>query len=96
MTSINKANSGVNGEVTQYDIPTEMRAIRYNKIKDFSLVTMPVPQPKSHEVLIKGMYILLEVVIANEPHSEVLRDLWHGSSHPQRRFRLSHASSHRP
>jgi len=36
-------------------IPTEMEAIRYNNtIKDFSLVTMPVPTPKPHEVVIKG------------------------------------------
>jgi D-arabinitol dehydrogenase (NADP+) len=38
----------------KFVIPTEMKAIRYNKIKDFSLVTMPVPEPKCHEVLIKG------------------------------------------
>jgi D-arabinitol dehydrogenase (NADP+) len=31
-----------------------MKAIQYNDIKDFSLVTMPVPQPKAHEILIKG------------------------------------------
>jgi hypothetical protein len=48
--------NGINGAVKQvkYHIPAEMKAIRYNKIKDFSLVTMPVPQPKAHEVLIKG------------------------------------------
>jgi D-arabinitol dehydrogenase (NADP+) len=42
----------VQGTAAKFAIPTEMKAIRYNKIKDFSLVTMPVP--KGHEVLIKG------------------------------------------
>jgi D-arabinitol dehydrogenase (NADP+) len=45
----------VQGTAAKFAIPTEMKAIRYNKIKDFSLVTMPVPEPKGHEVLIKGM-----------------------------------------
>ena len=36
------------------DIPKLMKAIQYNKIKDFSLVTKPVPSPKAHEALIKG------------------------------------------
>ena len=44
----------VQGTAAKFAIPTEMKAIRYNKIKDFSLVTMPVPEPKGHEVLIKG------------------------------------------
>jgi D-arabinitol dehydrogenase (NADP+) len=44
----------VQGTGAKFVIPTEMKAIRYNKIKDFSLVTMPVPEPKGHEVLIKG------------------------------------------
>jgi D-arabinitol dehydrogenase (NADP+) len=44
----------VQGADAKFVIPTEMKAIRYNKIKDFSLVTMPVPEPKGHEVLIKG------------------------------------------
>lgn len=37
-----------------FKIPTSMKAIQYNKIKDFSLVTKAVPSPKAHEVLIKG------------------------------------------
>lgn len=41
---------------TEYDIPKEMKAIRYNKVKDYSLVTMPVPEPKPHEILVKGRY----------------------------------------
>ncbi|TID27365.1 putative sorbitol dehydrogenase [Venturia nashicola] len=36
-----------------YTIPTEMKAIRYNKVKDWSLVTMPVPKPRAHEILVK-------------------------------------------
>lgn len=35
-------------------IPSHMKAIRYNKIRDFELVNIPVPEPKAHEVLIKG------------------------------------------
>jgi D-arabinitol dehydrogenase (NADP+) len=49
----------VQGADAKFDIPKEMKAIRYNKIKDFSLVTMPVPEPKSHEVLIKGTTVVL-------------------------------------
>lgn len=37
------------------EIPKEMKAIRYHKLRDWSLVTTPVPEPKAHEVLIKGM-----------------------------------------
>lgn len=40
---------------TEFKIPKEMKAIRYNKLNDFSLVTIPVPEPKGHEILIKGM-----------------------------------------
>lgn len=46
-------NGTTNGTTAKFVVPTEMKAIRYNKIKDFSLVTMPVPEPKGHEVLIK-------------------------------------------
>ncbi|KAJ3542021.1 hypothetical protein NM208_g4318 [Fusarium decemcellulare] len=38
---------------SNYDIPKEMKAIRYNKLRDFSLATVPVPEPKPHEILIK-------------------------------------------
>lgn len=31
-----------------------MKAIRYNKIQDYSLVDMDVPEPKPHEILVKG------------------------------------------
>ena len=41
-------------DVANIHIPKEMKAIRYNKIKDFALVTLPVPQPRAHEVLVKG------------------------------------------
>lgn len=47
------ANGKTNGQT--YTIPTEMKAIRYNKVKDWSLVTMPVPKPRAHEILVKGM-----------------------------------------
>lgn len=46
-------NGKTNGQT--YTIPTEMKAIRYNKIKDWSLVTMPVPKPRAHEILVKGL-----------------------------------------
>ena len=32
-----------------------MKAIRYNNIRDFELVKIPVPEPEPHEVLIKGI-----------------------------------------
>lgn len=50
-------SSTSNGTATEFVIPAEMKAIRYHKLKDFSLVTMPVPQPKGHEILIQGAYI---------------------------------------
>ena len=53
MPAANGTSNG-NGDVQKFVVPKEMKAIRYNKIKDFSLVTMPVPEPKGHEVLIKG------------------------------------------
>jgi D-arabinitol dehydrogenase (NADP+) len=51
------SNGTCNGELAQYVIPKEMQAIRYTKIKEYSLVTMPVPEPKAHEILIKGEII---------------------------------------
>lgn len=39
---------------SNYKIPELMNAIRYNKLRDFSLATVPVPEPKPHEILIKG------------------------------------------
>jgi D-arabinitol dehydrogenase (NADP+) len=54
-------NGTTNGAPAKYDVPKEMKAIRYNKVKDFSLVTMPVPEPKAHEILIKGMLNLLSL-----------------------------------
>ncbi|KAF2257845.1 GroES-like protein [Lojkania enalia] len=36
-----------------HQIPQTMKAIRYNKIKDYELVSLPVPTPKPEEVLIK-------------------------------------------
>lgn len=47
-------NGTSNGAAAKFVVPTEMKAIRYNKLKDFSYVTMPVPEPKGHEILIKG------------------------------------------
>ena len=38
-----------------FDIPVSMKAIRYNKPKDFALVTLPVPQPRPNEILVKGI-----------------------------------------
>lgn len=43
-----------NGDGT-FEIPETMKAIRYNKVKDWSLVDMPVPVPKPHEVLVKSI-----------------------------------------
>ena len=40
----------------EHTVPSQMRAIRYNKIRDFELVRTPVPEPEPHEVLIKGPY----------------------------------------
>jgi D-arabinitol dehydrogenase (NADP+) len=37
-----------------FEIPKEMKAIRYNKVRDFSYTNVPVPEPKAHEILIKG------------------------------------------
>lgn len=34
-----------------------MQAIQYHKVGDWSLVTKPVPVIKSHEALIKGLYL---------------------------------------
>lgn len=54
------AHNGLsNGDLNDkmYNIPPTMKAIRYNKVKDWSLVTMPVPTPKSHEILIKGVQL---------------------------------------
>jgi hypothetical protein len=44
-----------------YTIPTEMKAIRYNKVKDWSLVTMSVPKPRAHEILVKGRVLREEL-----------------------------------
>ncbi|KAK7522561.1 chaperonin 10-like protein [Phyllosticta citriasiana] len=40
-----------NGEA--FRIPQTMKAIRYNKVQDWALVDLPVPEPKAHEVLVK-------------------------------------------
>ncbi|KAH9223892.1 chaperonin 10-like protein [Leptodontidium sp. 2 PMI_412] len=52
MPATNRTTNG-KAPVPEFVVPKEMKAIRYNKIKDFSLVTMPVPEPKGHEILIK-------------------------------------------
>jgi hypothetical protein len=69
--------NSINGHAapTAYKIPTTMKAIRYNKIKDFSLVTMPVPQPKAHEILVKGesLSIMPRKTKVDTLHSEILR-----------------------
>lgn len=82
MPAVNGTSNG-NGEATKFVVPKEMKAIRYNKIKDFSLVTMPVPEPKGHEVLIKGSKHLFytDIEMLNL-YSQVLRCLWHGYPHP--------------
>ncbi|TVY88567.1 D-arabinitol dehydrogenase [Lachnellula willkommii] len=46
-------NTASNGTATEFLVPTEMKAIRYHKLKDFSLVTMPVPQPQGHGILVQ-------------------------------------------
>lgn len=48
-----ESSNGAAGET--FTIPTTMKAIRYNKIQDWSLVQMPVPTPKAHEILVKGI-----------------------------------------
>jgi hypothetical protein len=49
----------LNGKTNRktYTIPVEMKAIRYNKVKDWSLVSMPVPKPRAHHILVKGIHI---------------------------------------
>ena len=54
ISNANGTANGVSSGSKTFDIPKEMKAIRYNKLKDFSLVTMPVPEPKPHEILVKG------------------------------------------
>lgn len=36
-------------------IPTQMRAIHYTQVQESVLAILPVPQPKPHEILIKGI-----------------------------------------
>jgi hypothetical protein len=88
-------NGITNNNAVKFVIPTEMKAIRYNKIKDFSLVTMPVPEPKAHEILIKGKNQTSsdseQQLIAA---SKILRRLWYRCPYSQRRFRLCNARSH--
>lgn len=61
--AITNGTNGTNGATKEtsngavFDIPTEMKAIRYNKIRDWSLVTMPVPSIKPHEILVKGQQL---------------------------------------
>ena len=43
-----------------HELPSKMKAIRYNDVKNFELVDMPVPQPKAHEVLVKGELSIAE------------------------------------
>lgn len=43
-------------------IPSHIKAIRYNKPKDFELVQIPVPEPAAHEILIKGTATQLSLV----------------------------------
>lgn len=60
-----------------FNIPKEMNAILYNKIKDFSYVTRPVPSPKPHEALIKGEQFPFHFnkVAPTETHSLQVQDL---------------------
>ena len=73
-------NGTANG--SGFVVPEEMKAIRYNKVKDFALVTMPVPKPKAHEILIKGTRwspaLLISIVASDYSHSSVLpvEQLW--------------------
>ena len=38
--------------------PSHMKVIRYNRIRDFELVSIPVSEPKAHEILIQGSWHL--------------------------------------
>ncbi|KAK2590336.1 hypothetical protein QQS21_011979 [Conoideocrella luteorostrata] len=38
---------------THHSVPREMKAIKYWALRDFSLTTLPVPEPKANEILIK-------------------------------------------
>lgn len=51
---LSNENGAINDTSIKYVVPKEMKAIRYTKIKEYSLVTMPVPEPKGHEILIQG------------------------------------------
>ena len=53
-----------------YAIPSQMKAIRYNNIRDFELVKIPVPEPRPHEVLSKVLCfscLLLGPVVRHYP-----------------------------
>lgn len=65
-------------------IPTTMKAIRYNKIKDYELVTMPVPTPNPDEILVKGEDYIFSVnpeYVIKYP-SKIVRDLRYRLAHP--------------
>lgn len=37
-----------------FEIPTSMKTIRYNKVKDLSVITIPMSKTGAREVLVKG------------------------------------------
>lgn len=87
-TPATAATMGQQNGDTSFEVPKTMKAVRYNKIKDWSLVEMPVPVPKPHEVLVKST--LLQFAAPPRVHtddpicSQILRHLRHRSAHPQR------------
>jgi hypothetical protein len=94
--------------MTAYDIPKEMKAIRYTELRKFSLVNVPVPKPKAHEILIKGTEAMIILCILGQfGHtmrfwtlmgrinvSQIMWGLRHGLAHPRRRLQVSDARHH--
>ena len=77
-----------------FEIPKTMKAIRYNKVQDWALVDLPVPEPKAHEVLVKRECKVAARAISDEI-SQIVRNLRDRLGNPQWKFRFSHARRHR-
>ena len=58
-----------------YPVPSQMKAIRYNNIRDFELVKIPVPEPRPHEVLIKGIIFFAHPARHYRPKSSGITNL---------------------
>ena len=78
-----------------HTIPSQMKAVRYNKIRDFELVRIPVPEPQPHEILIKSEYHLFALTgraccpaLSSITHltdvmaSQIMRNLWNRPAYP--------------